>query len=152
VIRPGAFPTSLLILALAACAGETETADAPPAAAAMDPAPARSVQIVTPADGDTIDGPAVTVRLLATGFTVVAAGDTTPNSGHHHIFLDRDISPPDLPIPAEPDFIVHMGTGATEFTLEAVQPGQHRLITVVGDAAHVPLQPWLVDTVRFVVR
>jgi hypothetical protein len=152
VNRPGAFVVTLGVLVLAACTGETETADTTPAASAMDAAPARSVQVVTPADGDTVQGPNITVRLLADGFTVVAAGDTTPNSGHHHVFLDRDVTPPDLPIPAEPGFIIHVGTGATEVTIEGVAAGEHRLIAVVGDAAHVPLQPWVVDTVRFVVR
>ena len=80
------------------------------------------------------------------------AGDTTPNTGHHHLFLDRNLSSPDIPIPAEPGFIVHMGDGSTSFTFENVTPGAHRLIAVVGDGLHIPLQPWVTDTVRFVVR
>jgi hypothetical protein len=36
--------------------------------------------------------------------------------------------------------------------LTGIAPGPHRLIAMVGDAGHVPLQPLLVDTVNFVVR
>jgi len=45
-----------------------------------------------------------------------------------------------------------MGDGSSEFVFEGVAPGEHRLIAVVGDLVHMPLQPWVVDTVTFVVR
>jgi hypothetical protein len=45
-----------------------------------------------------------------------------------------------------------MGNAASEFRFDSVQPGQHRLIAVVADGVHVPLQPWVVDTVTFTVR
>ncbi|MBW3535295.1 MAG: DUF4399 domain-containing protein [Gemmatimonadetes bacterium] len=113
---------------------------------------AGAVTIAEPADGDTVQGPEVHVTLDAAGFTVTMAGDTTPNSGHHHLFLDADVSEPGVPIPAEEGRIVHMGDGSSEYTFTNVSPGEHRLITVVGDALHVPLQPWLVDTVTFTVQ
>jgi hypothetical protein len=109
------------------------------------------VEIVSPAEGDTVLGPSVTVRLAAFGFAVVPAGDTTANSGHHHLFLDRDLSPAGQPIPVEPGRIAHLGTGASELVFETVESGEHVLIAVVGDHVHVPLEPPLVDTVRFVV-
>jgi hypothetical protein len=139
-------------LLLAACGGEP--AAEPPAAeapAAAPAAPERRVEITTPAEGDTVAGPTVMVRLAAHGFTVVPAGDTTPNSGHHHIFLDREISAAGTAIPAEAGFIIHMGNGADSLALTAVAPGEHRLIAVVGDAGHVPVAG-LADTVRFFVR
>ena len=142
----------VLTLLLMACGGEP----APEPPAAEQPAtpvpPARRVEITAPLEGDTVVGPAVTIRFEAHGFTVVPAGDTTSNSGHHHIFLDRDPSPPGSPIPAEPNFIVHVGTGADSVVIAQVAPGQHRLIAVVGDGAHVPVEPALVDTVTFFVR
>jgi len=141
---------SMVALALAAC-GPEPTDDQPHAAAAIaDPDP--SMEIVTPQNGDTVPAPAVMVRLSAHDFVVVPAGDTTPNSGHFHLFLDRDVSAEGEPIPAESGQIIHLGTGADSLNLEAVTPGAHRLIGVVGDAAHVPVQPWIVDTVRFFVR
>lgn len=158
--RSTAFKTTTLLLVLAAaCGGEPDaepgdTGEAP-AAETAPPETAeadRRVEIVAPADGDTLDAGPVTVQLAAHGFEVVPAGDMTPNSGHHHLFLDRDVSPTGEPIPTEEGYIVHMGTGASEFTFEAVEPGEHRLIAVVGDAVHVPVDPPLADTVRFVVR
>ena len=141
---------SVVVLALAACG--PRPADDQPAAGAATIGPSPSMEIVTPADGDTIQGPAAMVRLAAHGFVVVPAGDTTPNSGHFHLFLDREISAEGVPIPAEPGQIIHLGTGTDSLNLEALTPGAHRLIGVVGDAAHVPVQPWIVDTVRFFVR
>ncbi len=140
-------------LLLSACAGEgaDEAADTEmPAAESTAPEP--SVMITQPADGDTVDGPAVTVGLEVENIQVVMAGDTTPNSGHHHLFLDRDLTPADQPIPTEPGHIVHMGDASSGFTFEDVEPGEHRLIAVMGDALHVPVQPWVTDTVTFVVH
>lgn len=155
-------PTLLLSLSALACGAPADRGASAPAgeaggenaAAAANPETVEGprVEIAEPADGDTVDGPAVTVRLVAHGFSVVPAGDTTPDSGHHHLFLDRDVTPAGEPIPAEPGHIVHMGDGSDTYTFETVAPGEHRLIAVVGDAVHVPLQPWVVDTVRFVVR
>jgi hypothetical protein len=45
-----------------------------------------------------------------------------------------------------------MGNGASEVVLQGISPGPHRLITMVGDAGHVPLEPLVVDTVNFSVR
>jgi len=112
----------------------------------------RRVEILSPQEGETVPGPEVTVRLEAHDFTVVRAGDMTPNSGHHHVFLDRDLSPLGAPIPAETGRIVHLGDGSSEVVLAGVPPGPHVLITMVGDATHVPLEPLVVDTVRFEVR
>lgn len=152
--------TTLLVLAAIACGGEPDPqADADdqpgaetPAAEAAPEAAERRVEIVAPADGDTLNAGPVTIRLEAHGFQVVPAGDMTANSGHHHLFLDRDVSPAGEPIPTEEGYIIHMGTGASEYTFEAVAPGEHRLIAVVGDAVHIPVDPPLMDTVRFVVR
>ena len=47
---------------------------------------------------------------------------------------------------------MHLGNGAGEIVIPGVAPGPHRLITMVGDAGHVPLEPLVVDTVNFVVR
>lgn len=136
--------------ALVACGDGGGEAEARPGSATA--VLSRSIEITTPAAGSEVEGPVVLVQMQARGFTVTAAGDTTPNSGHLHLFLDRDVSPASIPIPTEEGHIVHMGTGGTEYTFEAVAPGEHRLIAVVGDAFHVPLQPWVVDTIFFTSR
>ena len=73
-------------------------------------------------------------------------------AGHHHLFLDTDVSEPGVPVPTVPGAVIHMGDGSSEYVLEGVEPGEHRLISVVADGLHVPLQPWVVDTVTFTVR
>jgi hypothetical protein len=136
---------TLCSLAAVACGGsEQDTLE-------EDVTPRHTVQIVEPANGSTVEGPVITVR-LQTDVPIAVAGDMTPGTGHHHLFLNMDISPTGEPIPSVPGAIVHMGDGSSEFTFDAVSPGQHRLIAVVADGAHVPLQPLVVDTVTFTVE
>ena len=44
-----------------------------------------------------------------------------------------------------------MGDASAAYTFTDVAPGEYVLIAVVADGVHVPLQPWVVDTVRFTV-
>jgi len=110
------------------------------------------VSILEPAGGAEVAGPAVTVRLTAEGVQIVPAGEIVPGTGHHHLYLDADLTAPGAPVPTVPGQVIHLGTGVSEYIFENVAPGEHRLIAVVADGVHVPLQPWVVDTVRFVVR
>jgi hypothetical protein len=147
---------------LAACGGEdaaetdpeTQAAEAPSAeAGAHDTAAeAATVRILSPEPGETVDGPDVRVVLEIGGMEIRPAGDPTPHSGHHHLYLDHDLTDPTLPVPTIPGQVIHMGDGSSEFTFQGVEAGEHRIIAVVGDFAHVPLQPWVVDTVFFTVR
>lgn len=114
--------------------------------------PIGTVTIEEPVYSGDVMGTSVTVRLSVTGFPVVPAGDMTPRTGHHHLFLDADLTAPDEPIPTIPGQIVHLGTGDSTYTFENLSIGQHRLIAVVADGAHFPLQPWVVDTVVFNVH
>lgn len=131
--------------------GMAEQAEAP-AAGAMAAAESPSVTILEPTEGAEIGGDSVVVRLQASGVQIVPAGDTTPGTGHHHLYLDADLGEPGVAVPAEPGHIVHLGTGVSEYVFTDVAPGQHRLIAVIADGLHVPLQPWVTDTVNFVVR
>jgi hypothetical protein len=138
---------------LAACGSDapetTDGADTPPAAQTVA---APQVRIVAPAEGEEVDGPNVTIRLEASGIDIVPAGDTASGTGHHHLYLDTDLAPFDVPIPAVPGQVIHMGDGSSSYTFEGVAAGEHRVIAVVGDGVHVPLQPPVVDTVLFTVR
>ena len=137
-----------------ACGGEQpapQSESSTPAATAAAQ-PAMSVTILAPADGATVSGDSVHVRLAASGVRIVPAGDTTSGTGHHHLYLDDDLGQPGVAVPAVPGHIVHLGTGASEYVFTNVPAGPHRLIAVVADGAHVPLQPWVTDTVTFTVR
>ena len=141
------FPlAAVCALTLAACGGGEEAAEETPAAGGG------TVTIIEPAQGSTVTGPNVTVRLVTSGVPIVPAGDLTPGTGHHHLYLDADVESMTVPVPTVPGSIIHMGNAASEFTFENVTPGQHRLIAVVADGVHVPLDPPVVDTVTFTVQ
>jgi len=154
-------PLALLLIPLAgaACAQDAPepAAEAPEAPPAAD-APAASgtatvtVAILEPAESAEVAGPSVHVRLTAEGIQIVPAGQLVPGPGHHHLYLDADLTPPEAPVPTIPGQVIHLGTGVSEYTFESVAPGAHRLIAVVADGVHVPLQPWVVDTVTFTVK
>jgi hypothetical protein len=147
--------SAVLLTAVAACGGGEEPADQaelePVEERAVPEAPLGSVSIVDPTEGQEVEGPSVTVR-LETDVPIRQAGDTTSGTGHHHLFLDADLSEPGMPVPTVPGSIIHMGDGSAEYTFEEVAPGEHRIIAVVADGLHIPLQPWVVDTVTFTVR
>lgn len=97
------------------------------------------VYIVSPEDGAEVSSP-VTVRFGLRGMGVAPAGVQSANTGHHHLLIDVDPLPPDnLPLPAT-EQVVHFGAGQTETQLE-LEPGQHTLQLVLGDALHIPHDP-----------
>ncbi|MEX2473118.1 MAG: DUF4399 domain-containing protein [Gemmatimonadota bacterium] len=138
-------------LTLAACGGDSPETDAMPAdeTPAMSAGPVGTVSILSPAEGSEVEGSSVTVELSVSGFPIVEAGDMTVGTGHHHLYLDADLTPASEPVPTVEGSIIHMGDGSSTYTFENVAPGEHRLIAVVADGAHFPLQPWVVDTVTF---
>ena len=142
-----AFASITVLLAVSACSSpdSEEVSGDPP----DEPPPPATVTIVEPANGATVPAGSVTVRLTVTGVPIVPAGDTTSGTGHHHLYLDADVTDPTVPIPTVPGSIIHMGDASSEYVFENVPPGEHRLIAVVADGIHVPLQPWVVDTVTF---
>lgn len=146
--------TLALTLTLAACGGDTSDTDSMPAGEtpAMSAEPIGTVSILSPAEGSEVEGPSVTVELSVTGFPIVEAGNMTVGTGHHHLYLDADLTPASEPVPTVPGSIIHMGDASSTYTFENVAPGEHRIIAVVADGAHFPLQPWVVDTVTFRVR
>ena len=110
-----------------------------------------SVQIVLPAEGPFEEGSSVMVTLEVSGLTIASAGTTDPGTGHHHLMIDRDLPVGGLPIPSFPGQ-VHLGQGQLEYEIEGLDAGEHVVIAVVGAGTHVPLDPWVVDTVRFVIE
>jgi hypothetical protein len=140
-------PIVLSVLA-AACARSSE--DQPPPESSPEPV-ALSVTITNPTEGAVLEEPQITVWLEST-VPIVPAGDMTPGTGHHHLYLDADLGDMTQPIPDVPGSIVHMGNAAREYVFENAASGEHRLIAVVADGAHVPLQPLVADTVHFIVE
>ncbi len=108
-------------------------------------------QITSPPNGATVTGP-VLITLRATGVRIVPASVERPGTGHHHLFVDHDLTWISDTIPAGSPGIIHLGRGQTEFVLDSLKPGPHRVIALIADWRHVPLNPLVADTVTFTVK
>lgn len=95
------------------------------------------VYIVSPADGATVEQTFKVVFGLS-GMGVAPAGIQMPNTGHHHLLINKD-SLPDLGQALGAD-VMHFGLGQTEATV-TLEPGTHTLQLVLGDHLHVPHNP-----------
>src|SRR5690606_3947025 len=80
-----------------------------------DAAGPATVSFAEPEDGAIVTGPDVNVSLRTSGVDIVPSSDNTPGTGHHHIFINDDVTPMSDMIPQGQDNIRHFGTGATEF-------------------------------------
>jgi hypothetical protein len=94
----------------------------------------------------------VVVMLEVSDLLIAPAGTMDAGTGHHHLIVDTDLPEAGAPIPSTPGVHIHMGKAQTELELTDLAPGEHVVIAVVGDGGHVPLSPWVADTVRFVVQ
>ena len=127
-----------MCVALVACAKEPATSEV-------------AVQITGPADGDTISGSAVHITLGASGIEIAPAADARPETAHHHLYLDVDFPLAETAIPMGQGGVVHLGQAQTDYHWDGVAPGPHRIIAVLADPGHIPLRPWVTDTVNIVV-
>jgi hypothetical protein len=128
-------PIAVLLLSAAALTLAQETPELP-----RTPAPPDAVlYFLSPEDGAQVTSP-VTVRFGLRGMGVAPAGITHEDTGHHHLLVNVDETPPHgLPLPAT-DQILHFGMGQTETELN-LAPGEHTLQLVLGDALHIPHDP-----------
>ena len=108
--------------------------------AAGTPAPSDAyLYIIYPRDGARIKAP-FWCRFGLRNMGVTHAGDSTPNSGHHHLLIDaKEPLDPNEPIPQDKNHL-HFGAGQTEARID-LPPGKHTLQLVLGDANHVPFNP-----------
>ncbi|HEV2212974.1 MAG TPA: DUF4399 domain-containing protein [Gammaproteobacteria bacterium] len=114
-------------------------ASADPAALPRSKAPAGAeCYIISPADGATVSNP-VTVVFGLKGMGVAPAGVEKADTGHFHLLIDTDLPPADQPIPKD-DKHLHFGGGQTQTNLK-LSPGKHTLQLLMGDYAHLSLDP-----------
>ena len=138
---------AVLSIAASGCGGEAE----PPRQEQRAEEAARAAVILAPADGDTLAGPDVLVRLAAEGIELQPAGTDLPNTGHLHLYINRDLTPEGEPIPSQ-EGIVHLGKAQTEYLLAGLAPGAYTVVAVIGDHLHVRIPGVATDTVRITVR
>lgn len=101
--------------------------------------PDAKAYIISPQNGERLKSP-FTVRFGLRGMGITHAGDTAKNMGHHHLLVDvTDALDPKEPIPTGRKHL-HFGTGQTETELN-LEPGEHTLQLVLGDAEHKQFRP-----------
>ncbi len=135
-----------LIMPAAAFAGETPSA------------PGAKVFFTDLKDGDTVTSP-LTIKFGVEGMEIVPAGTDKPNSGHHHLLIDRPAlgKGPDGADELNANIIkdennLHFGKAQTEATIE-LTPGTHTLQMVLGDKDHIPHGPVLAtDVITITVK
>jgi len=151
--RMSTLASAALVAVFAATLGAPmAAAQAAPSAAAKAAPQAPKVRIVEPQQGATVTGTTVHVKLESWGVEIAPAAEHRAGTAHHHLFLDTDLTAPDMGIPVGTPGIVHLGKGQTEYTFEGVAAGSHRLIALLADPNHVPLKPMVADTLRFTVK
>ena len=108
--------------------------------------PGATVYFINLKDGDTVTSP-FKVQFGLTGMGVAPAGSQNPNTGHHHLLIDTQLSPEQMkqPIPADAQHR-HFGGGQTEAVL-MLPAGQHTLQLVFADGSHIPHNPPVVSPV-----
>jgi type IV pilus assembly protein PilE len=108
------------------------------------------LKILQPRPGALIRGDEVVVSLGAAG--VRLASGSGQRGAHHHLYIDRDPSPPGEVIPRGVSDIVHLDPGEMEFRLRGLAPGDHRVVAALADQSHSRLAGVPMDSVRFSVR
>ena len=145
VLKP--FALVALTLGFVACSPEQPpSSDTPGSEAVSDalkslrkPAPPGAVvYFVSPENGDQVTSP-VTVIFGLKGMGVAPAGVDKPDTGHHHLLVDTELTNPNMPLPQDGAHL-HFGDGQTQTKLE-LPPGTHRLQLVLGDHLHIPHEP-----------
>ena len=123
-----------VLLALGIATGVATAAELPRSPAPKDV----ELYIISPKDGDSVTSP-VTVRFGLRGMGIAPAGVTMENTGHHHLLIDIDPPPFNLPVPADEKH-VHFGKGQTEAVVK-LSPGRHKLQLLLADHLHIPHDP-----------
>jgi hypothetical protein len=110
---------------------------------------ADKVFFVEPKDGATVQSP-VHVVFGVEGMKVIPAGDTTANTGHHHLIIDGKPVPKGEAVPAD-DTHIHYGKGQTETDVK-LPPGKHTLTMQFADGLHRSYGPDMSSTITITVK
>jgi hypothetical protein len=110
------------------------------AADRVAPPESAEVYFISPADGETIEGP-VTVRMGLRGMGVAPAGVEVDSTGHHHLLVNKTVDDVDLDasLPFS-DATRHFGGGQTEASLD-LPAGTHTLQLLFMDYRHISFDP-----------
>ncbi|HEY7666991.1 MAG TPA: hypothetical protein VIE12_02585 [Actinomycetota bacterium] len=131
-----AVAVALLLVACGGGGGSGPTDPGTPTASGPRPASTAQLAIVSPTDGEVIEGSTVALKVDLEGAEIVPATTTNivPDEGHLHVILD--------------DQLISM-TGDLEQTIPDVAPGQHLLKVEFVASDHIPFDPRVIAAVSF---
>jgi hypothetical protein len=157
------FPTSFGVLVtalalgigLAGCGG-TESSTSGDDSAAGDSG-AAAVSFVGLTDGAELTSPAE-ICFEVTGVMIEPSGEIKPASGHNHLIIDPTADElaayttagTTTPI-VKDDTHLHLGDGSSCANVE-LAPGEHELMAIVADGAHIPMNPPVVAIVKVTAK
>jgi uncharacterized protein DUF4399 len=121
---------AVLIAALALVGAACSNADTNDDAAKGDETPSLALGTVA----KSVEGNVVTLPVDVEGIEIVKAdGDTSGDTGHFHVFVDRDAVDEGETIPKERG-VVHSADNPVK--VWGLEPGSHEFTIVIGDGTH----------------
>jgi hypothetical protein len=111
--------------------------------------PAPSVSLLEPLDGATVNSP-FKLRFGVEGMVVAPAGDSLPNSGHHHLVINGEAVPTGQSVPFT-ERSLHFGKGQTEAEI-TLPPGSYSLTAQFANGAHQSYGQTMSQTIRVTVK
>lgn len=105
----------------------------------VESAPGAVAYIISPSNGEVVSSP-FKVQFGLSGMGVAPAGIDYPDTGHHHLLVNRAAPSMDEPLPSGEADLLHFGGGQSEAIL-TLEPGQYTLQMILGDQDHVPHDP-----------
>ncbi len=98
-----------------------------------------SAHIIEPQNNQVLSSPVKVVFGLR-NMGVAPAGVYYPNTGHHHLLINKKVKNMSVPLPSGEPNVLHFGGGQTEAFID-LSPGKYTLQLLMGDLNHVPHNP-----------
>lgn len=119
----------VVVLLMTACVRDDPTLDSP----SPTPSSELSVSIESPSAGDRVTGNVVTLEVAAEGLEITEPdGDISGETGHFHVFVDRDSVATGETISDDPG-VLHFA--ANSVRVPGLGIGPHKLTVVLGDGS-----------------
>jgi hypothetical protein len=109
----------------------------------------QGVEFVNLKDGDVVSSP-FKVKFAVTGMSLAPAGDSTVNTGHHHLLINAEGIPSGQIVPADERHI-HFGKAQTE-TEVTLKSGNYRLTLQFANGLHQSYGEVMRKSIQITVR
>jgi len=109
----------------------------------------QGVEFLNLKDGDVVSSP-FKVKFAVTGMSLVPAGDSTVNTGHHHLLINTEGIPTGELVPADEKHI-HFGKAQTE-TEVTLKSGNYRLTLQFANGLHQSYGEVMRKSIQITVR